>query len=303
MEAQKRLVYFGWLAVATAVVTISLKAAAYHITGSVGLMSDALESGVNLITAVFALCMLTIAAKPPDDDHTFGHSKAEYLSSGLEGILIMVAALVIMVSAGQRLLNPQPLASVGIGFVISTMAALCNGVTGALLVRAGRRHHSPTLKASGHHLLTDVWTTIGVLVGVGIVALSGWLWLDSVIAIIVALHILRTGWQLVQETIQGLMDRALPEEELTAVQSILDSFQVDGVSYHALRSRMAGSQRFVSVHLQVPGDWTVQEGHYLSERIEREICQQLAPISVLTHIEPVEDPISWDDLVLNREFA
>lgn len=299
----RRLTRFAWLSIATALFTIGLKAAAYFFTGSVGLLSDALESGVNLVTAVFALVILTIAARPPDEDHTYGHSKAEYLSGGLEGTLIMAAALLIGVTAVRRLFYPQPLDQLGIGLGVSLAAAVGNGATAAILLRAGRHYRSLTLMANGRHLMTDVWTTGGVLAGLAVVALTGWFWLDAVIALLVAGQITFTGIGLLREAVNGLMDAALPDEEVAQVTAVLESFQTNGVMYHALRTRRSGVQRFVSVHVQAPGDWTIQEGHVLLENIERELSRRLSPISVMTHLEPVEDPASWEDIPLNREFA
>ncbi len=299
----RRLTRFAWLSIAMALFTIGLKAVAYFLTGSVGLLSDALESGVNLVTAVFALVILTIAARPPDEDHAYGHSKAEYLSGGLEGALIMAAALLIGVTAVRRLFYPQPLNQLDVGLGVSLVAAVGNGVTAAILLRAGRHYRSLTLTANGRHLMTDVWTTGGVLAGLVVVALTDWFWLDAVIALLVAGQITYTGIGLLREAVNGLMDAALPDEEVAQVTAVLESFQTDGVMYHALRTRRSGVQRFVSVHVQAPGDWTIQEGHVLLENIERELSCRLSPISVMTHLEPIEDPASWEDIPLNREFA
>jgi cation diffusion facilitator family transporter len=303
MAQRKRLTRFAWLSILTAVFTITLKAAAYFLTGSVGLLSDALESGVNLFTAVFALVILTIAARPPDHDHAYGHSKAEYLSGGLEGGMILLAALLIAVTAVQRLFSPQPLEQLGLGLVVSLVAAVGNGITGAILLRAGRDYRSVTLSANGRHLLTDVWTTGGVLAGLAVVAFTGWLWLDALIGLLVAGQISRTAFGLIREAVDGLMDRSLPDEEVAQATAVLDRYREEGVTYHALRSRRAGAQRFITVHVQVPGDWSVQQGHALLEEIERELSHSLSPISVMTHLEPVEDPTSWEDIPLNREFA
>jgi cation diffusion facilitator family transporter len=302
MAQRKRLTRFAWLSILTAVFTICLKAAAYWLTGSVGLLSDALESGVNLFTAVFALLILTIAARPPDHEHTYGHSKAEYLSGGLEGVMILVAALLIGATAGQRLFSPQPLEQLGIGLVISLVAAVGNGITGAILLRAGRDYRSMTLSANGRHLLTDVWTTGGVLAGLAVVAFTGWLWLDALIGLLVAAQISRTAFGLIREAVDGLMDGALPDEEVAQATAVLERYRDDGVTYHALRTRRAGAQRFISVHVQVPGNWSVQQGHAMLENLERELCHHLAPISVMTHLEPVEDPASWEDIPLNRNY-
>ncbi|MCB8925129.1 MAG: cation transporter [Ardenticatenaceae bacterium] len=301
MHDRHDLTRFAWLSIATAVLTIGLKAAAYWLTGSVGLLSDALESGVNLITAVFALIILTIAAQPPDAEHEYGHSKAEYFAGGIEGSLILFAALAIGFTAVQRLLHPQPLEQVGIGLFVSVLAALGNGLTALVLLRVGRQHNSLTLTANASHLLTDVWTSIGVIVGVLAVTWTGWQWLDPLLALLVALHIVRTGVLLVKTAVNGLMDRSLPAAEVAKVRAVLDGYCSEEVQYHALRTRESGAYRFVSVHVQVPGAWTVQRGHTLLEAIERDLRQAVAPVSVFTHLEPVEDPVSWEDITLHRE--
>ncbi|MCP4358162.1 MAG: cation transporter [Chloroflexi bacterium] len=303
MQQHSQLTRFAWLSLGTAVLTIALKVGAYQLTGSVGLLSDGLESGVNLVTAVVALITLIIAARPPDKEHAFGHSKAEYFSGGLEGVLILAAAGLIVVTAVPRLLNPHPLEQVGLGLFVSLIAAFCNGLTAFVLLRAGRRYRSLTLRANGRHLLTDVWTTGGVLLGIAIVGLTGWLWLDAVIALVVAVQISMTGFGLVREAVNGLMDKSLPAEEVGQVKTILGNYEAQGIHYHALRTRQAGAQRFVSVHIQVPGKWSVQRGHTLLEKMECDLCHALAPVSVLTHLEPAEDPLSWADMDLNRDFV
>ena len=300
METRYRLIRFAWLSIGTAVLTITLKVIAYTLTGSVGLLSDALESSVNLVTAVFSLIVLSIATRPPDDDHPHGHGKAEYFSSGLEGILILVAAGGIGVTAVRSYLNPQPLEQLGIGLLISIAAALCNLTTATILRRAGKRHDSITLTASSHHLMSDVYTSVGVVIGVTAVAITGWQWLDSLLALIVAAHILRSGFALVYDSSQGLMDHTLPDEEHQRIVDILDQYKAQQVYYHALRTRRSGKQRFVSVHIQVPGAWSVQQGHELLEEIERDLRLAITPVHILTHLEPLEDPVSWEDLPLNR---
>lgn len=301
MNTRRGLTQFAWLSIATAVLTIGLKFTSYLLTGSVGLLSDALESGVNLVAAIIALIALTVAGRPPDDEHTYGHDKAEYFSSGVEGVLIVIAAVTIAVSAVQRLLNLQPLEQVGIGVAVSIVAAILNGVVAQVLLRAGRRYSSVTLVADARHLMTDVWTSGGVVVGVAAVSLTGWQWLDPVIAMLVALQIVFSGVRLVRESILGLMDTALPAAELAQVTAVLDKYNREQqLDYHALRTRRAGAQRFVSVHVQVPGDWTVQQGHNLVEAMERDLRQVLTPVSTLIHIEPIEDPSSWEDIPLVR---
>jgi len=291
---------YAWLSIAAALATILLKTAAWWLTGSVGLLSDALESGVNLAGALMALAMLTVAAQPPDEDHAYGHGKAEYFSSGFEGFLILAAAIGISVTAIERLLHPQPLEQIGVGLVVSVVASIINLVTARILLTAGREHHSITLEADAHHLMTDVWTSVGVIVGVGAVALTGWWWLDPVLALAVALNIVWTGWQLLRRSTAGLMDAALPAEQHAAVVAVLDRYRSEGIDYHALRTRQAGARGFVTVHVLVPGAWTVQAGHDLLERLEADIRQSLPRVSVLTHLEPLEDPASALDIELDR---
>ena len=301
MQTRHKLTRFAWLSIGTAVLTILLKFTAYYLTGSVGLLSDALESGVNLVAAIIALIVLTVAAHPPDAEHAYGHDKAEYFSSGVEGVLIVIAAGTIAFSAVQRLFNLQPLEQVGIGLVVSVVAAILNGVVARVLLRAGRKNDSVTLIADSKHLMTDVWTSGGVVLAVAAVFFTGWLWLDPVIAIVVAVQIVFSGVRLVRESVMGLMDSALPAEELGRVTAVLDQYQQQReIEYHALRTRQAGAQRFISVHVQVPGQWTVQEGHNLVEVMERDLRAVINPVSILVHIEPVEDPSSWDDIPLIR---
>ncbi len=294
------LTRFAWLSMAAAVVTIVLKTVAYLLTGSVGLLSDALESLVNVAGAWMALAMLTIAARPADDTHAYGHSKAEYFSSGAEGALILVAAASIAVTAVHRLLAPRPLEAVGRGLIVSALAAVVNLLVARVLLRAGTRHESITLQANAHHLLTDVWTSLGVIVGVGAVAVTGWQRLDPIIALVVAANIVWTGGRIVHRSILGLMDTALPLHEQTALRAVLDRFAASGIHYHALRTRQSGTRRFVSVHILVPGAWTVHRGHELVEEIEAEIRKTLPNVAVLTHLESLDDPASWRDIHLDR---
>jgi len=294
------LTRFAWLSVAAAVATIALKTVAYVLTGSVGLLSDAVESIVNLVGAVMALSMLTVASRPADEDHTYGHSKAEYFSSGVEGTLILVAALSIAVAAGRRLLAPQPLEQIGVGVAVSALASLVNLAVAVVLLRAGRQHHSITLEANAQHLFTDVWTSAGVIVGVVAVAVTGWLPLDPIVALFVAANILWTGSRIVRKSILGLMDTALPAEELAAVTAALDSHLNDGIEFHALRTRQSGARRFVSFHVLVPGAWTVHRGHELLEDIEARIRAAVPNVTVFTHLESLDDPASWDDQLLDR---
>jgi cation diffusion facilitator family transporter len=292
---------FAWLSIAAAVATIALKAFAYLLTGSVGLLSDALESFVNLAGALMALAMLSLAARPPDANHAYGHGKAEYFSSGVEGGLILIAAISIGVAAVDRLLHPRPLEQLGLGLSISVLASAINFGVSVVLMRAARQYDSITLKANAHHLMTDVWTSAGVLVGVGAVALTGWLWLDPVVALAVAANIVWTGVRIVHASILGLMDTALPAAELAAITAVLDRYAGQDVKYHALRTRQAGPRRFVSVHVLVPGAWTVMRGHDLLEQIEADMRAALPLVSVLTHLEPLEDPAAHNDLELDRD--
>lgn len=300
MTDRSSLTRYAWLSIVAAVVTIGLKMAAYQLTGSVGLLSDALESLVNLAAAIMALAMLTIAARPADEDHAYGHSKAEYFASAVEGILILAAAVSIGWAAWGRLVAPQPIEQPGLGLALSMIAALVNLGVARVLLRAGKRHQSITLEADAHHLMTDVWTSVGVLVGVGLVWLTGWDRLDPLIALLVAANIVYSGVQLMRRSTQGLMDAALPEEDLAQVRKVLDSYADRGVEYHALRSRQAAARRFVSLHLLVPDSWTIQQGHALAEEVECAICRALPNTTVFTHLEPRDDPASWNDTALDR---
>lgn len=294
---------YATLSIAAAILTIALKFGAYFLTGSVGLFSDAAESVVNLIAALVALWALTLAARPPDEEHAFGHSKAEYLSSGVEGALILVAAASISVAAWDRLFNPQPLEQVGLGLVISLVATAVNGGVALILLRAGRRLRSITLRADAHHLLTDVWTSGGVVLGVILVHLTGWLVLDPAIALIVAANIVWAGVRLLRETGYGLLDTALPAVDQQIIAAVLVRYKEKGILFHALRTRVAGARRFVSLHVLVPGEWTVQRGHDLCEEIELAISRGLPGSNVITHLEPLEDPVSWDDQDLDRPIG
>ncbi|CAA9455462.1 MAG: Cobalt-zinc-cadmium resistance protein [uncultured Rubrobacteraceae bacterium] len=296
--------FYALVSVATAVATIALKSGAYLLTGSVGLFSDAAESSVNLVAAVAALWALTVAARPPDEEHAYGHTKAEYFSSALEGVLILAAAALICVAAVPRLLDPQPLENVGLGLAISLLAASLNGAVGLVLLRGGRRLRSAALRADGRHLLTDVWTSVGVVAGILLVGLTGWLVLDPLIALIVAANILWVGWRLLNETAHGLLDTALPPEERKIIEGIQARYErrhkEDGIEFHALRTREAGARRFVSMHVLVPGGWSVKRGHDLSERIERDIIAALPHTTIFMHIEPLEDAASFRDQDLDR---
>ncbi|WP_216900592.1 cation diffusion facilitator family transporter [Synechococcus sp. CCY 9618] len=286
---------FILLSVAAAVATIVLKTAAWRFTGSVGLLSDAMESVVNLVAALGAFWALSLAAKPADRTHHYGHFKAEYFSSGLESVLIVLAALAIIFAAVGRLLQPQPLEQLGIGLALSLVATALNGLVAWVLLRASRHFHSITLRADAHHLLTDVWTSFGVVLGIGLVKVTGLTILDPLIAIAMALNIIVTGWKLLHETASGLLDRSLPDDEHGRLEALLAAHETEEIRFHALRTRVAGSRRFVAFHVLVPGRWTVQAGHDFCERLEREIAAALPRSDVLTHLEPIEDPKAWDD--------
>jgi cation diffusion facilitator family transporter len=300
MSRRSPRAYIG-LSIAAAIATMALKFTAYFLTGSMGLFSDAAESCVNLTAAVFALWALTIAARPPDFEHTFGHSKAEYFSSALEGLLVLIAAFSIGLAAVPRLLHPQPIAQVEIGLLLSIVAAVINGLVAWTLLKAGRRLRSITLRADAHHLLTDVWTSIGVVVGLLLVKVTGWQILDPMMAIAVAANIAWVGIQLLKETINGLMDSAISLKEQSMIQEVLSYYQNRGIAFHALRTRVAGARNFVSFHVLVPGEWTVQQGHDLCDEIERKIMHTIAHTHVTTHLEPIDDPISWNDESLDLE--
>ena len=297
------LTRFAWLSIAAALVTILLKTWAWYVTGSVGLLSDALESIVNLIGGIMALAMLTIAQRPADEDHAFGHGKAEYFSSGVEGSLILVAAASIGLASFERLMNPQPLEQPGLGLAVALVASVVNLVVALVLRRVGRERRSITLEANAQHLLTDVWTSIGVLVGVGLVVLTGWNRLDPIVGLLVAANIVWTGAGIVRRSIAGLMDTALPASDLVEVKKVLEGYRTNKVEFHALWTRQSGSRKFISFHVLVPGKWSVHRGHDLLEKIERDITAVLPDTSVFTHLEALEDPASWEDDRLDRSEA
>lgn len=294
MPPRENLTRFAWLSIAAAVVTIGLKFTAYVLTGSVGLLSDAAESVVNLVAAFVALLVLHVAAQPADDEHQFGHAKAEYFSAAVEGVMIFVAAVFILWSSVQRFLAPEPLENVGIGLGVSAVASVINGAVAFVLMRAGRQHRSVTLIADGKHLLTDVWTSVGVVVGVVLVVTTGWLRLDPIVAFLVGLNIIWTGWHLVRESVDGLMDHAPSAEDRASITRIVGEFTSDEVRIHGLRARVVGHQQHVALHVLVPGEWSVRRGHDLLEDLEGRFREQFAHITVDTHLEPLEDPRSYD---------
>jgi cation diffusion facilitator family transporter len=301
MANRSSLTRFAWLSIAAAIATITLKTTAYFLTGSVGLLSDAIESLVNLAGAIVALFMLTIAARPADESHVYGHSKAEYFASLVEGLLILTAAAGIISAALNRLLNPLPLMGLGVGLVISASASLINFVVARILMNEGSKRNSITLEADAHHLMTDVWTSVGVIGGVAIAGFTGWSVLDPVLAILVALNIVWTSIGLLRRSVMGLMDAALPENERALIEQVMARYREKGLSFHALRTRQAAARRFVSVHVLVPGGWTVHDAHHVAEDFESDIRAELGGVvTVFTHIEPVEDELSMEDIYLDR---
>jgi cation diffusion facilitator family transporter len=291
---------YAWISVGAAIATILLKGVAWWLTGSVGLLSDAIESFVNLAGALMALWMLWLAEQPADEDHPHGHGKAEYFSSAFEGFLIVLAAVCIGYTAINRFLSPQPLEDVGVGLIVSVIASAVNLVVARLLLKAGREHQSITLEADAHHLMTDVWTSAGVILGVGLVVLSGWNWLDPTIALLVAANIVWTGWQLMRRSASGLMDVSLPQEQQRLIVQVFDKYIEHGIAYHALRTRQAGRRSFISFHILVPGQWPVQEAHDWVERIEGDLRDAIPNCHITAHLEPIDDPCSMDDQSLDR---
>ena len=302
MKARSPRFYMG-LSVAAAIVTMGVKFIGYFLTGSVGLFSDAAESVVNVVAALVGLWALTLAARPADEDHTYGHNKSEYFSSGVEGALILVAAFIIAVEAIPRLLHPQPIEQAGVGLAFSVSGAIINGVLAWFMLQAGKRQRSITLQADAHHLFADVYTTVGVLIGVLLVALTGWNILDPIVALLVAVNVVWTGVKLIRETGLGLLDTALPEEDQKQIRTVLDRYRAQGIDFHAIRSRAAGTRRFVEFHVLVPGSWTVRKGHRLCEEIELALLHVLPESSIFTHLEAKEDPVSFEDMELDREVV
>ncbi len=295
-DAQRTLVRFMLLSIAAALVTIGLKFAAAAITGSVGLLSDAIESVVNLVAAVVALWAIKVAVRPPDLEHHFGHGKAEYLSAAFEGTMILVAAIAIIWTAIGRLRDPQPLEEAGIGLALSTIASLINLAVGLALVRAGTRHRSITLIADGRHLLTDVVTSAGVLVGIALVAIFDWPTLDPLVALAVGINVLWTGYGLLRRSVSGMLDAALPDEDQTLLRGVLDRWRAEtGIDFHALRTREAGRQRFVYMHVLVPDEWTVKHAHDVTEDVKADIAAVLPGVVTFAHTEPIDDPASYEE--------
>ncbi len=292
---------YAWLSIAAAILTIAIKSFAFFLTGSVGLLSDAVESIVNLAAAIIALFMIRLAEKPPDEEHLYGHSKAEYFSSFLEGAFIFIAAFAIIYSAIIRIIHPKAIEQAYLGLVFSGLASVINYVVSIKLIKTGKQHRSITLEADGHHLMTDVLTSIGVIIAVFIVAVTNLQILDPLIAIAVAANILITGFTLVSRSVNGLLDRAIPQEELTIINNILKKYERKGFSFHGLRTRQSAQRRFVTLHVLVPGRWSTQKGHDLLEKIEKDIRDELPKTTITTHLEPVEDPVSKEDISIERK--
>jgi cation diffusion facilitator family transporter len=290
---------FAWISIGAALATIALKLAAWWVTDSVGFLSDALESIVNLVGSIVALFALIIASREPDEEHEYGHAKAEYFSSGIEGTLILIAAVAIMATAIPRLIDPQPVDSTWLGIAISIAASGINLVAWRWLLLAGRQHGSIALEADAHHLMADVITTAGVILGVALISLTGWNILDPIIALLVAVNVIRVGYVLLNRSAHGLMDTSLPPDEIDRIEGVLDYYRSsEGIQAHALRTRQAGQRRFGSVHILVPGNWTVDRGHRLVERIEQDVRSELPGIMIVTHLESLDDPQSFDDRAL-----
>lgn len=289
------LAKFAWMSIIVSVVVFGMKMAAWWATGSVGLLSDALESTVNIVAAVVALFALRTAMKPADAMHHFGRGKAEYFSASIEGFMILLAALIIVYTAIERIISPRDLEQIGWGLTISTVAAVINGGAALILLRAGKLHRSPVLIADGKHLMTDVWTSVGVIVGVGLVVVTGWNRLDGIVALAVGLNIIVTGINLLRSSTAGLMDKALSDDDHLKIVNVLTKYEREDVKFHALQTREAGRQRFISMHVLVPGAWTIQKGHDLSENLEADIIAELPDTIITTHVEPLEDERSWAD--------
>jgi cation diffusion facilitator family transporter len=295
-----RLTRLALLSIGAAVVTIGLKTAAWQVTGSIGFLSDAAESLINLVAALMALVTIRFATRPPDEDHMYGHEKAEFLAAGAEGALVLLASVSIAWLAVARLVDPVALEDVGVGIAVSAAASVVNVAVASLLIREGRRLRSITLEADGRHLMTDVWTSVGVIAGVAAVGITGWERLDPLIALAVAVNIFVVGVRLVHRSGGGLLDRALPDDDQRAIDDVLERARSQGIVFHGVRSRQAGRRAFVSLHVLVPGDWTVKQGHDLVEQLEGEIRNAVPGANVLSHLEPVDDPASFADEQLDR---
>lgn len=288
------------VSVLAAIVTIAMKGVAYGVTGSAGLLSDALESLVNLLAAVTAYVSLWYASRPADATHTYGHEKIEYFASGLEGVLILLAGLGTIAVAVERIVSPKPLTDLGLGLLLSGIAAIINLAVANMLLKAGRRHRSIVLEADGHHLMSDVYTTGGVIAGLGLVALTGWVWLDPVLAILVGLNILYTGYRLIRRSFNGLMDHALPPEEQMQMREAIRAALPKGTDFHALRTRQAGRRTFAEFHLLVPGRRSVSDAHALAHRVEAALLVAFPDLTATIHIEPIDEKESWESQELQQ---
>jgi cation diffusion facilitator family transporter len=301
MKPRSPRFYMG-LSIAAALFTMIVKFIGYFLTGSVGLFSDAAESIVNLVAALVGFWALTLALRPADEEHTYGHTKSEYFASGVEGALILVAALIIALEAIPRLLHPEPIEQAGIGLAFSLSGAVVNGILAWFMLRAGKRQRSVTLQADAHHLFADVYTTVGVFIGILLVVITHWIILDPIVALLVAINVMWTGFRLLRQTGLGLLDTALPKEDQAQITAVLDRYREQGIDFHALRSRESGSRRFVSFHVIVPGSWSVLRGHAMCEEIELALRRCLPESTVFTHLEPKEDPVTFEDMGLDREL-
>jgi len=294
------------VSVVVACITIALKTLAWWLTDSVGLLSDAMESVVNLASAVFGLMMVTVAAMPADEEHPFGHHKAEYFSSGFEGILIVIAALGIVWAAAHRLFDPQPIQQIGLGLVLSVVSSALNGLLAWVMFNAARAHRSAALDADARHLVTDVWTSAGVVIGIGLVSITGWLWLDAVVAIGVALNILREGWRLIWSASQGLMDEALEPEVLSQIQEVLYDFShsrnspdpsVHIVRFDHVATRKAGQRRFVDLHMHMPAEWSLGRAAALRANVEQALMAAVPGLRASIQLLPSDVEAHFDDPV------
>jgi cation diffusion facilitator family transporter len=297
---ERPLTHYAMLSVIAAVATFLLKLVAWKVTGSVGLLSDALESLANLAAAFIALASLAVATRPEDEEHAFGHSKAEYFAAGIEGALILLAAVAIGVASVERFFSPHVLTDPGIGIAVSVGASVLNLLVARLLLKVGKARRSVALEADAKHLMTDVWTSVVVVIGVALVAATGWWWLDPLLGLLLAFHIIAVGGRLVRESMHGLMDSGLDLADQETIRQVLSNYAAEEVEYHALRTRRAGALKFMSVHLLMPGAWTILRGHDLAEQLEKDLRQAVAGLIVFTHLEPREDPKSWEDVTLAR---
>ena len=297
---ERPLTHYALLSITAAIVILLLKLIAWHLTGSIGLLSDALESVINLVAAFIAWISLSVAIQPEDKEHAFGHSKAEYFASGLEGLFIFFAALGIAWAAIERFFHPQVLTHTLQGILVSASASVINLSVALILLRVGKKRSSIALEADAKHLITDVWTSVGVIIGVSLVALTQWWWLDPIVGLFLSTHIIITGLKLMKESARGLMDFRLPKKELALIHATLDKYATEGIRYHALRTRRAAALKFLAVHLLMPGKWSIKQGHTLVERVEEDLRRAIPNLVVFTHMEPLEDPASYGDVKLER---